>query len=67
MIIYTICLMVFFIKGSPFGGQKGHNDDNDDEGGIPVSLPPDFDLPPGVCLPDDPRALKLMEHEEVYA
>ena len=66
MIIYTICLMVFLIKDKPFG-HRGHNDEGDDEGGIPVSLPPDFDLPPGVCLPDDPRALKLMEPEEVYA
>lgn len=66
MIIYTICLMVFLIKDTPYDNQKGH-DDGDDEGGIPVSLPPDFDLPPGVCLPDDPRALKLIETEEVYA
>ncbi len=67
MIIYTICLMVFLIKDRRFDDETGHNNDGEDEGGIPVSLPPDFDLPPGVCLPDDPRALKLMESEEVYA
>jgi hypothetical protein len=67
MIIYTIFLVVLLYRDKAFGRRRGKNDEGDDEGGIPVSLPPDFDLPPGVCLPDDPKALKLMEADEIYA
>ncbi|WP_258102848.1 hypothetical protein [Marinoscillum sp. MHG1-6] len=47
--------------------RDNHNDEGDDEGGLPVSFPPDFDLPPGVCLPDDPRAKRIIETEEIFA
>ncbi|MFY0599915.1 MAG: hypothetical protein JXR03_09615 [Cyclobacteriaceae bacterium] len=46
---------------------RNQNDEGDDEGGLPVSLPPDFDLPPGICLPDDPRVKRVEEREEVFA
>ena len=41
--------------------------DSDDEGGLPVSLPPDIDLPPGICLPDDAPRKTIPETEEVFA
>ncbi|MEQ8470101.1 MAG: hypothetical protein RIC35_02905 [Marinoscillum sp.] len=45
---------------------RNNDTDSDDEGGLPVSLPPDIDLPPGVCLPDD-RPVRSKEAEEVFA
>lgn len=63
--IYAILMAFIFIRENR--KKRGSDSDGDDEGGLPVSLPPDIDLPPGVCLPDDnPRKTKA-EPEEVFA
>lgn len=62
-VIYAVLLVFIFFREER---NRKNNDDSDDEGGLPVSLPPDFDLPPGVCLPDDPRVVRK-DREEVYA
>ncbi len=53
----------FFIEKK----NRKNDSDSDDDGGLPVSLPPDIDLPPGVCLPDDPRRHQVIETEEIFA
>ncbi len=64
-ILYTILLLFVLVK---FNRNKGNNDkDSDDEGGLPVALPPDIDLPPGICLPDDSPSNAKPEPEEVCA
>jgi hypothetical protein len=67
LLLYTVCLFVWIMRDQRkmTGGKSG--DEGDDEGGLPVSFPPDFDLPPGVCLPDDPRAKKIEETDQVLA
>jgi hypothetical protein len=63
--IYSILLAIIFIRENK---KKRRNDssDGDDEGGLPIMTPPEIDLPPGICLPDDPR-VKKHEPEEVFA
>jgi len=64
-ILYGIMLLVIFINNAR---RNNKNDtDSDDDGGLPVSLPPDIDLPPGVCLPDDPRRYQITEPDEIFA
>lgn len=64
-ILYTILIVFVFLRNNK---NKGNNDtDSDDEGGLPVSLPPDIDLPPGICLPDDAPKNRQPETEEVFA
>ncbi len=64
---YMLCILLFsFIKGK-YQNKRNKNDDGDDEGGLPVAFPPDFDLPPGVCLPDSPHLEKIKEPDEVPA
>ncbi len=60
LIVYAILLAIFIRKSR----RKRDFGDDDGEGGIPATLPPDFDLPPGICLPDDPR-VKVKEPEDV--
>lgn len=64
ILIYSI-LMLFIIISN--GKSDGSTDADGDDGGLPVSLPPDIDLPPGVCLPDDPRRHQITEPEEIFA
>lgn len=64
-VVYGVLLTVILMKHNK--GRRNNDSDGDDDGGLPVSLPPDIDLPPGVCLPDDPSRLKTREPEEVYA
>ncbi len=45
--------------------RKSTDSDDDNDGGISVSGPPQIDLPPGVCLPDDPIRKVRKENEEV--
>ncbi|WP_421874718.1 hypothetical protein [Marinoscillum sp.] len=64
-ILYTILIVFVFVRTNK---KRGNNDsDGDDEGGLPVSLPPDIDLPPGICLPDDRPKNTQPETEEVFA
>ncbi|MEO9475498.1 MAG: hypothetical protein ABJG41_08185 [Cyclobacteriaceae bacterium] len=65
--LYTICLFVLIMRDQRKSSNGNQNDEGDDEGGLPVSFPPDFDLPPGVCLPDDPRARRIEETDQVLA
>ncbi|MEP0367812.1 MAG: hypothetical protein ABJN36_18340 [Cyclobacteriaceae bacterium] len=65
--LYTICLFVLIMRDQRKSRNDNQNDEGDDEGGLPVSFPPDFDLPPGVCLPDDPRARRIEETDQVLA
>ncbi len=67
LILYCACLLFFIMREKRQQDRDNHNDEGDDEGGLPVSFPPDFDLPPGVCLPDDPRAKRIIETEEIFA
>lgn len=62
--LYVFLLAFIFIRESKRRNDKG-SDSNDDDGGLPVVIPPDFDLPPGVCLPED--GPKKKEPEEVFA
>lgn len=62
--VYAILVAFIFIRENR---KRRGGDTDDDEGGLPVSQPPDIDLPPGVCLPDDrPRKTKT-EPDEVFA
>lgn len=65
-VIYTIMVVFIFLRSNR---RKGNNDadSDDDGGGLPVILPPDIDLPPGVCLPDDCPKITQQEPEEVFA
>lgn len=68
LLLYSICLFVLIMRDQNRQKKnRNQNDEGDDEGGLPVSLPPDFDLPPGICLPDDPRVIRVEEREEVFA
>ncbi|MDA0196610.1 MAG: hypothetical protein O2887_16360 [Bacteroidetes bacterium] len=62
-LIYIV-LIYFMIRLS----KKKRNSDNDDDndGGISIAGPPKIDLPPGVCLPDDPIRRIKEEPEEIY-
>lgn len=62
--VYAILMAFIFIRSSR---RRKDNDDGDDEGGLPVSLPPDIDLPPGVCLPDDKPRKTVREPGDVFA
>ncbi len=65
-IIYGFLIgFIFVTRNTNKGDKNGSNDD--EEGGIPVNFPPDFDLPPGVCLPDDPILRKVDTPEETFA
>ena len=46
-------------------GKSGGNDE--DDGGKPVQLLPDLDLPPGISLPIDKPPVKSKEPEEALA
>lgn len=63
--IYAILLAFIFVRESK--RRRGNDPDSDDEGGLPVNLPPDIDLPPGVCLPDDNPGKNKPEPEEIFA
>lgn len=45
--------------------KRSTDSDDDNDGGITVSGPPKIDLPPGICLPDDPVRKLREEQEEV--
>ncbi|WP_258100294.1 hypothetical protein [Marinoscillum pacificum] len=64
-ILYTILIVFVFIRTNK--NRRNNDTDSDDEGGLPVSLPPDIDLPPGICLPDDAPRKTIPETEEVLA
>lgn len=67
-VLFLVCTLMFTFVFILQTRRKDDKDtDSDDEGGLPVNLPPDIDLPPGVCLPDDPKRHKIIEHEEVFA
>lgn len=65
-IIYTILVVFIFVRSNK-KKRNGDSDSDDDGGGLPISLPPDIDLPPGVCLPDDRPAITQNEPEEIFA
>ena len=64
--LYAILIAFIFVRESKKKNNRD-TDSGDDEGGLPVVLPPDIDLPPGVCLPDDRPRIKNTEPEEVFA
>ncbi len=64
-LVYTFLIAFIFVKRKNRNDERGSDDD--DEGGLPVNFPPDFDLPPGICLPDDPVLKKMKETEETFA
>lgn len=59
--------LVYFMVTMMRKKNKGYDGDDDDEGGLPVTSPPEIDLPPGVCLPDGSPRLRITEdvHDEV--
>lgn len=61
---YAILRAFLFVRDHK---RKSDDDSDDDEGGLPVNSPPDIDLPPGVCLPDDLTRRRKSEPEEVFA
>jgi len=61
-LVYVV-LIYFMVTLSKKRRSPDNDDDND--GGISIAGPPDIDLPPGVCLPDDPRRIKE-EPEEMF-
>jgi hypothetical protein len=48
-------LVVYEVVKNLRGGDKGKNDDDDNDGGIYVDDDPVLDLPPGVTLPTPSR------------
>lgn len=64
VVLYCVLLVFIFWKNNH---NKNNDSDGDDEGGLPVNLPPDIDLPPGICLPDDLPKKSIPETEEVFA
>jgi len=58
---------IFVTKKKQTNSKRNDSNDDDGEGGLPINLPPDFDLPPGICLPDDPILKKVEEPEESFA
>ena len=64
--LFLVYFMITLIKKR----RKGYDGEDDDDGGLPVSSPPEIDLPPGVCLPDGSPKLKIVKEdfkEEVLA
>lgn len=64
--LYGVLMAFIFIRESKKRNNRD-SDNGDDEGGLPVVLPPDIDLPPGVCLPDDRPRIRKTEPEEIFA
>ena len=64
--LYAILVAFIFVRESKRKNNRD-SDKGDDDGGLPVVLPPDIDLPPGVCLPGDGPRTKKTEPEEVFA
>jgi len=62
-LVYMV-LIYFMITLSKKRPSSDNDDDND--GGISIAGPPHIDLPPGVCLPDDPRRRSKEEREEIF-
>ena len=63
-IVYLV--LIYFMITLLKKRRKSTDSDDDNDGGISVSGPPQIDLPPGVCLPDEPVKRKHEEPEEVY-
>lgn len=66
----TYLFLVYFMFTLLKKRRKGFDGDDDDDGGLPVSTPPEIDLPPGVCMPDGSPKLKIVKediHEECLA
>ncbi len=62
-LVYLV--LVYFMITLLKKRRKSTDSDDDNDGGISVSGPPQIDLPPGVCLPDDPIRIVREEQEEV--
>ena len=62
-LVYLV--LVYFMITLLKKRKKNSDNDDDNDGGIAVSGPPEIDLPPGVCLPDDPIRKIRKETEEV--
>jgi hypothetical protein len=56
----TYLFLVYFMFTLIKKRRKGFDGDDDDDGGLPVSTPPEIDLPPGVCMPDGSPKLKIV-------
>jgi len=63
-LVYLV--LVYFMITLLKKRKKSSDSDDDNDGGISVSGPPQIDLPPGICLPDEPRRRMKEEPEEVY-
>lgn len=50
-----VILIFFVIKRYQRTNKRLDSDSDDDEGGIEINNLPDLDLPPGICLPPDPK------------
>lgn len=61
-LVYLV--LVYFMVTLLKKRRKSTDSDDDNDGGISVTGPPRIDLPPGVCLPDDPIRM-VREEEEV--
>ncbi|MFY0605605.1 MAG: hypothetical protein JXR10_02750 [Cyclobacteriaceae bacterium] len=67
VIFYAVLLYFIFQPRNTQGHLRNDSNDDEGEGGLPVDFSPDFDLPPGVCLPDDPILRKIEDTEEILA
>ena len=62
-VVYVV--LIYFMITLLKKRRRSTDSDDDNDGGISVSGPPQIDLPPGVCLPDDPKRKVPMDQEEV--
>lgn len=61
--IAYVIMTYFIMKMIRHRKNKAGGNDQDD-GGVPVQLLPDLDLPPGISLPKDGPTVKKKEPEE---
>ena len=61
--------LVYFMVTMMRKRKKGYDGEDDGDGGLPVTSPPEIDLPPGICLPDGSPKLRFTEevHDEILA
>ncbi|MEQ9423220.1 MAG: hypothetical protein RJQ09_02295 [Cyclobacteriaceae bacterium] len=62
-LVYLV--LIYFMITLLAKRKRSTDSDDDNDGGITVSGPPKIDLPPGICLPDDPVRKLREEQEEV--
>ncbi|MFY0687931.1 MAG: hypothetical protein JXQ90_12240 [Cyclobacteriaceae bacterium] len=64
LLTYSILIWLTIWKRK---SRNSGNDNDDDDGGIPIWHDPDLDLPPGVSLPSDGPTYKKELQEELLA